>query len=108
MKKDICEYVQNCNTCNQTISIKEKNDLTPVVSHSLMKHLQMDLIDFTAYKDMNDRFSWLLTMTKEANIVGKDLISLFAQWGVLSILQPDNSKEFTANVVKCICEELGT
>ncbi|CAG8803647.1 6850_t:CDS:1, partial [Dentiscutata erythropus] len=79
-----------------------------------MEYLQMDLVDFTAYKDMNDGFSWLLTVvciflkflwaisikSKEANVVGEALISLFSQWDALSILQSDNDKEFTANVTK--------
>ncbi|CAG8735835.1 11541_t:CDS:2, partial [Racocetra persica] len=85
---EVYEYVRSYNICNRTTSIKEKDDLTPVVSYGSIEYLQMDLVDFTAYKDINDRFSWLLIM------------------GAPSILQSDNSKEFTANVIKHICKAL--
>ncbi|CAG8770417.1 10968_t:CDS:1, partial [Acaulospora morrowiae] len=43
----------------------------------------------------------------EAEVVGEALISLFSQWGAPSILQSDNGKEFTANVINRICQSLG-
>ncbi|CAG8786645.1 8645_t:CDS:1, partial [Dentiscutata erythropus] len=49
----------------------------------------------------------ILFKSKEADVIGKALISLFAQWGAPLILQSDNGKEFTANIVKHICEALG-
>ncbi|CAG8452623.1 451_t:CDS:2 [Acaulospora morrowiae] len=55
-----------------------------------MEHLQMDLIDFTAYKDHNNDFVWLLTI-----------------WGAPSILQSDNGKEFTVDIIICVCKTLG-
>ncbi|CAG8507395.1 5687_t:CDS:1 [Ambispora gerdemannii] len=92
-----------------------------VVSYGPMEHLQMDLVDFTAYKEQNDGFAWLLTIvcifskffwaiplkTKETVIIEDALVSLFAQWGVPSILQSDNDKEFVSNIIKNICMALG-
>ncbi|CAG8682534.1 8360_t:CDS:2, partial [Ambispora gerdemannii] len=120
-RNEVYELVQNCNICNRTTSIKEKDDIIPVVSYGPIKHLQMDLVDFTAYKEQNDGFAWLLTIvcifskflwtiplkTKETVIVGDVLVSLFAQWGAPSILQSDNGKEFVSNIIKNICMALG-
>ncbi|CAG8585306.1 1288_t:CDS:2, partial [Acaulospora morrowiae] len=59
---DIAQQILTHFTCNRTLSIKKKDDLTPVVSYGPMEHLQMDLVDFTAYKNDNDGFAWLLTI----------------------------------------------
>ena len=120
-KEQVRAYVQECNACQRTSSIKERDDIVPVVSSGPMEHLQMDLVDFTQYKDSNNGFAWLLTimcifskflwavplMNKEATTVGNALIQLFSQWGAPSILQSDNGKEFVAEVIGRICSSLG-
>ena len=120
-KKQVRSYVQECDTCKRTTSIKEKDDIVPVVSSGPMEHLQMDLIDFKQYKDNNNGFAWLLTMVcifskflwavplmnKEAATVGNALVQIFSQWGPPGILQSDNGKEFDAAVIRQICNSLG-
>jgi transposase InsO family protein len=120
-RNEVREFVRSCPACNRTTSIKERDDLTPVVSHGPMEHLQMDLIDFTAYKEQNNGIAWLLTIVcifskflwaipiadKRAETVGKALAKLFSQWGPPNILQSDNGKEFTAGVIDHICQALG-
>jgi len=93
-KEQVRAYVRECDTCKRTTTIKEKDDIVPVVSSGPMEHLQMDLIDFQQYKD-NDGFAWLLTlicifskfvwavplMNKEAVTVGNALVQIFSQMG---------------------------
>jgi transposase InsO family protein len=120
-KQHVYEYVKECNTCKRTTSIKERDDLVPVVSFAPMEHLQMDLVDLIHYQDENNGFSWLLTIVcifskflwaiplknKEAATVGEALVGLFSQWGAPAILQSDNGKEFVANVIKGITSSFG-
>ena len=120
-KAQVRAYVNECNTCKRVSSIKEKDDIVPVVSSGPMEHLQMDLIDLQQYKDANDGFSWMLTIVcifskflwafalrnKEAATVGSVLVELFSQWGAPDILQSDNGKEFVADVIQRICASLG-
>jgi len=86
-----------------------------------MEHLQMDLIDLTAYREENNGIGWLLTIVcifskflwavplpnKEAGTVGKALVKIFSQWGAPGILQSDNGKEFVADIIKHICNTFG-
>ena len=120
-EEDVREFVRNCPSCNRVKTIKERDDLTPVVSHGPMEHLEMDLVDFTQYKSTNNEMAWLLTIvcifskflwaiplkTKEASVVGEALVSIFFQWGAPSILQSDNGKEFVATIIVKICETMG-
>jgi transposase InsO family protein len=72
----------------------------------------MDLIDLRTRPDSEyqwilhcrdhfSKFSWAFPMkTKEARFVAEHLLSLLHQSGPCKILQSDNGKEFTANVIK--------
>ena len=72
----------------------------------------MDLIDFRALHDENfryilhvkdhfTRFSWAYPITsKKTNIVALKLFELFTEIGPPTILQSDNGREFTSNVIK--------
>jgi len=52
-------------------------------------------------RDHFSKFSWAFPMkSKEARFVAEHLLSLFYQFGPCKILQSDNGKEFTANVIK--------
>jgi Integrase core domain len=113
-KQQVFEYVRECNTCKRTTSIKERDDVVPVVSNGPMEHIQMDLVDLTHYQNDNKGFAWLLTIVcifskflwavplanKEAATVGEALLGIFSQWGAPAILQSDNGREFVANVIE--------
>ncbi|CAF3908277.1 unnamed protein product [Rotaria sp. Silwood1] len=52
-------------------------------------------------RDHFSKFSWAFPMKrKEARFVAEHLASVFYQFGPCKILQSDNGKEFTANVIK--------
>jgi hypothetical protein len=95
--------------------------MTPVVSTAPWKHIQIDLVDFHDFADMNDGFAWLLTCVcvfskflvavpiknKQASTVAtylvKDVIKIL---GPPVIFQSDNGKEFAAQVITQICNTL--
>jgi len=120
-QEEVRTYVNNCEACKINTSIKEKTDMTPVVSMAPWTHLQIDLIDFHEYKDVNDGYAWLLTCVciyskflvavpmknKAAATVANHLIKdVFKIPGPPQILQSDNGKEFVAEVIKSICTSL--
>ena len=61
-KEDVRRFINACSVCARTSSIKERDDLTPVVANGPYEHLQMDLIDLTHYKNSNKGMCWLLTV----------------------------------------------
>jgi transposase InsO family protein len=120
-QEEVRAYVNKCSACAINTSIKEKTDMTPVVSTEPWAHLQIDLIDFHEFVDENDGYAWLLTCVctfskflvavpmknKEAATVAKHLINdVFKIPGPPQILQSDNGKEFVAEVVKNVCNIL--
>lgn len=120
-QEEVRAYVNKCSTCAINTSIKEKTDMTPVVSTEPWAHVQIDLIDFHEFADVNHGYSWLLTCvcifskflvavpmkTKEATVVAKHLINdVFKIPGPPRVLQSDNGKEFVAEVIKNICSIL--
>ena len=120
-QEDVREYVNNCSACAINTSIKEKTDMTPVVSTAPWTHVQIDLIDFHDFADVNNGCAWLLTFVctfskflvavpmknKEAATVARHLVNdVFKILGPPRILQSDNGKEFVADVVKNVCNIL--
>ncbi|CAG8652642.1 5580_t:CDS:1, partial [Cetraspora pellucida] len=101
---EVKKYVNDCSTCIQNGSIKEKSDLTPVVSGSLLEHLQIDLVDLLFYAEKNDRYSYVLMLIdifsyyvwaiplkdKEGSTVHSELVNIFKNFGLSSKLQADN------------------
>jgi len=120
-QEEVREYVNNCEACAINASIKEKTDMTPVISTEPWSHLQIDLIDFHEFTDVNDGYAWLLTCVctfskfllavpmknKEAATVANHLAKdVFKILGPPRILQSDNGKEFTAEIIKNVCSTL--
>jgi transposase InsO family protein len=120
-QEEVREYVNHCEACALNASIKEKTDITPVISTKPWSHLQIDLIDFHEFKDVNDGYAWLLTCVcifskflvavpmknKEAATVANHLVKdVFKIPGPPRILQSDNGKEFIAEIIKNICSTL--
>jgi len=58
---EVKTYVNNCLPCSINTSIKERTDMTPVVSKEPWTHVQVNLIDFHEFADVNDDYKWLLT-----------------------------------------------
>lgn len=85
---------------------------TAILSLGFLTRLQMDLIDLQTpldgeyqwilhCRDHFSKYSWAFPMkTKEARFIAEHLLSLFYQFGPCKILQSDNGKEFTAQVIK--------
>jgi transposase InsO family protein len=85
---------------------------TAIISLGFMTRLQIDLIDMRTRpdgefkwilhcRDHFTKYSWVYALTrKEARQVAENLVQLFFQFGPCKILQSDNGKEFTAQIIK--------
>ncbi|CAG8754423.1 14650_t:CDS:2, partial [Cetraspora pellucida] len=117
-QKEVKVYVNHCTACTVTTFIKEKTDMRNVVSTAPWQHVQIDLIDFRDFAEVNDNFLWLLTCicvfskflvavpmkNKKANMVAMHLLKdVFKILGPHTILQSDNGKEFVARIITEIC-----
>ncbi|CAG8625164.1 11480_t:CDS:2, partial [Cetraspora pellucida] len=60
-QEEVKAYVNQCSACAINTTIKEKVDMRPVVSIAPWQHVQIDLIDFRDFIEVNDDFAWLLT-----------------------------------------------
>lgn len=119
---EVKKYVRNCPTCIRNTSIKEKTDITPVVSDGPLQHVQIDLVDFLSYAEHNDGYSYVLTMIdvfsryvwaipicdKEGSTIHTELLKFFMNFGPVTKLQADNGSEFITTVLKHTCEVFGT
>ena len=84
----------------------------PILTNDLNQRGQVDLIDFQSlpdgeykfilhYQEHLTKFSVLRPlMTKTAKEVAKVLFSIFLDFGAPHVLQSDNGREFTANIIK--------
>src|SRR6185437_14741647 len=85
-------------------SIKKKTDMIPIISTAPWKHIQIDLINFHEFSDVNSGVAWLLTCvcifskflvaiptkSKEATTVATHLVKdIFKIW-LPDTLQSDN------------------
>ena len=118
---EVKKYVRNCPTCIRNTSIKEKTDITPVVSDGPLQHIQIDLVDFLSYAEHNDGYSYVLTMIdifsryvwaiplcdKEGGTIHTELLKFFMNFGPVTKLQADNGSEFITTVLKHTCEVFG-
>jgi hypothetical protein len=120
-QKEVKAYINKCPACAINSSIKEKTDMIPVISTAPWQHIQIDLVDFHDFADVNDGFAWLLTCVctfskflvavpmrnKQAVTVATHLIKdVFKILGPPVILQSDNGKEFVAQLITQICNTL--
>ncbi|CAG8611116.1 4712_t:CDS:2 [Paraglomus brasilianum] len=120
-QEEVRAYVNECSACAINTPIKERTDMTPVVSTEPWTHLQIGLIDFHEFADVNDGYQWLLTCVctfskylvavpmknKEAATIAKHLVNdVFKIPGPPRVLQSDNRKEFVADVIKNVCDIL--
>ncbi|XP_051165171.1 KRAB-A domain-containing protein 2-like [Leptopilina boulardi] len=112
--RNACEIFNNlCETCNLKKSSKRKGVVVkPIISHGFNARGQVDLIDFQSCPD--GEYRWLINYqdhatkflhlrpikSKHASNVAKELSKIFFTFGAPAILQSDNGREFTANVIR--------
>ncbi|CAG8454213.1 2575_t:CDS:2 [Cetraspora pellucida] len=61
MQTEVQAYINECSVCVINSSIKERTDMKSVTSMTPWRHIQIDLIDFHDFKNVNYGFVWLLT-----------------------------------------------
>ncbi|CAG8779390.1 10738_t:CDS:1, partial [Ambispora leptoticha] len=61
IQEEVQAYINEYASCAVNTYLKEKTNMTPVVSIAPWKHVQIDLVDFRDFMKMNDSFTWLLT-----------------------------------------------
>ena len=105
-------FLQCCSSCQIRKSFKKPVVSTAIISVGFLTRLQMDLIDLRTRPDKDfqwilhcrdhySKYSWAYPLrSKEADFIADHLTSLFYQFGPCQILQSDNGREFTANVIK--------
>lgn len=109
------QFLTLCETCASAVSFPRKGIVTkPIVSTDYLSRGQADLVDFR--KTPDGEYKWLLVYqdhftkfvslrplkNKEAYGVAVELFKIFADKGAPIILQTDNGREFTAEVVRHI------
>ncbi|CAF3193160.1 unnamed protein product [Rotaria sp. Silwood2] len=105
-------FLSCCVACQLRKPVKNHVQSAAIVSLGFLTRLQIDLIDLRTRpdgeyqwilhcRDHFSKYSWAYPMeTKEARFVAEHLLSLFYQFGPCKILQSDNGKEFTAQIIK--------
>lgn len=110
----IKRYIQQCERCTEkTKKITQAGIVVrPLITQDLNQRAQVDLIDFQSladgsyryimhYKEHLTKFSLLRPLTsKRAAEVAKELFGIFSDFGAPHVLQSDNGREFTANIIK--------
>lgn len=110
--KIIDSFLPTCVSCQVRKPVKAHIIPNAIVSIGFLTRLQIDLIDMRTRPDGDlkwilhcrdhfTKYSWAFALkSKEAQEVAKNLVNLFYQFGPPKILQSDNGKEFTAQVIK--------
>ncbi|CAF4134003.1 unnamed protein product [Rotaria magnacalcarata] len=110
--KIIDSFLSTCMSCQVRRPLKLHVIPTAIISLGFMTRLQMDLIDMRTRpdgefkwilhcRDHFTKYSWAYALpSKEARYVAESLLQLFFQFGSCKILQSDNGKEFTAQIIK--------
>ncbi|CAH4036853.1 unnamed protein product [Pieris brassicae] len=106
-------FVALCPTCDGKRHAPRKSIVTrPIVSQDFNTRGQVDLIDFQSCPDGD--FKWLLNYqdsatkflslrplkSKRASEVAMELMKIFMTFGAPAILQSDNGRKFTANIIE--------
>ena len=105
-------FLERCSSCCVRKSVKKAIVPTAIISVGFLTRLQIDLIDFRSRPD--NQYKWILHCqchyskfslgfaleSKEAGPVSACLLELFHLFRPCKILQSDNSREFTATVIK--------
>ena len=111
------EFIRNCERCIEKARRKEISSGTvvkPILVKSINDRAQIDLVDMQSLPDGNYKFIMHYQehlskyhilrplRTKRAAEVAFHLLHIFIDFGAPTILQSDNGREFTANVIQVI------
>ncbi|CAG8636217.1 12379_t:CDS:2, partial [Rhizophagus irregularis] len=113
VKQDlVVKFISKCITCSlRKNSMTSEIEGKPIIAKSFLSRVQIDLIDFKTRNDNEfkyilhirdhfSRYSWAKPITsKSASEVAGCLFEIFTEIGPPTILQSDNGKEFTAEVI---------
>lgn len=118
---EITKYVNRCIVYKRYNPISTVQNINQIIADHKYQRYQMDCIDLTYAKELNERKSYVLTVidcyTKyawcfphkektEAN-VESHLKYIFMNFGQPEILHSDNGKEFENKNVKELCRNFG-
>ncbi|CAF1150067.1 unnamed protein product [Didymodactylos carnosus] len=110
--KAIDIFLSGCVACQVRKPVKNHVVPKAIISLGFMTRVQIDLIDLRTRPDKQfnwilhcrdhfSKYSWAFALpTKEAHYVLEKLQQLFYQFGPCRILQSDNGREFTAQIIK--------
>lgn len=114
-RKIVSHYIKQCERCIEKMRKKEVSAgvvVKPILSTTFNQRVQIDLIDFQSlpddgykfifhYQDHLSKYNLLRPLlSKKASEVADKLVQIFFDFGSPQILQSDNGREFTAQVIK--------
>lgn len=106
----------------QSQQINTKDVVHPIIVQKTRECMVIDLIDLGKFIKENDEYQYVLTVinsfskhswtyslkSKCAEEVAACVNMLFFEHGPWEILHSDNGTEFTAEIIKNVCKEVGT
>ncbi|XP_030765493.1 KRAB-A domain-containing protein 2-like [Sitophilus oryzae] len=114
----IKQFIEQCERCTEKTKKVYSTGIVvrPIINKDLNSRAQIDLIDYQSlpdgqykfilhYKEHLTKYSILRPLICKCAVeVAKELLNIYLDFGAPTVLQSDNGKEFTANIIK----ELGT
>lgn len=113
-RKIVEAYVRQCERCTEKLKKKETKGIVikPITAKEFNDRAQIDLVDFQSLPD--GEFKWVMhyqdhltkyhllrpLRLKTASNVAEKVFDIFIDFGAPCILQSDNGREFTANIIK--------
>ncbi|XP_070183031.1 KRAB-A domain-containing protein 2-like [Littorina saxatilis] len=109
-------FLKTCPSCRQRQVVKSLPSGKAMINLSFLLRVQIDLIDFRSRPDRDfkwilhardcfSKFSWAYPLeSKTAAEVAGHLFDQFCTFGPPRLLQSDNGREFTANVIREVCD----
>lgn len=113
-RKLVSQYIRQCERCIEKLRKKEKRGLVirPIIAKDFNDRGQVDLVDYQSlpdgpyrfimhYQDHLTKYHLIRPLcNKTAAAVAQQLMQIFVDFGAPQILQSDNGREFTANIIK--------
>ena len=114
-RRIVSEFIKQCERCTEKLKRKETASgivIKPITVSDLNQRGQVDLVDFQSLPDGNYRYIMhyqehltkfhLLRalVSKTAKEVSEKLLSIFLEFGAPHVLQSDNGREFTAQIIR--------
>ncbi|CAG8617751.1 3347_t:CDS:2 [Gigaspora rosea] len=107
----IKEFVKNCTTCATRRNFPNPVAAKPIISNAFLNRVQVDLISMTSIPDSDyhyichiwdhyTQYSWARALTSKRAIEVAIFLLHFRLFWCPIILQTDNGREFTAEVIR--------